>query len=188
MSFTATSGIPAANNNPSQDQPDMLTNNDSFIDIWDVDHVGFNASNGGTHLQSTYDTKNPPGAVSDPAGIAYTNDGTVSAAHAQYYYKNSQGVFPLSAIRAFGSFVVTAVPGAVVPLNDYNVASITSVNSTTYTVALTANSVNTNAIIALVTINNSSRSAGYTFTNPNLSITISGFVVGNIINFVVIQI
>lgn len=49
MSFTATRDIPNEPDNPSDDQPIMKTNNNSFIGIWDVDHVGFGQNNGGTH-------------------------------------------------------------------------------------------------------------------------------------------
>jgi hypothetical protein len=49
MTFTFNNAIPAAANNPSSDQPGMLTNNISNALIWAVDHFGFNSSNGGSH-------------------------------------------------------------------------------------------------------------------------------------------
>jgi hypothetical protein len=49
MSFTYTQGIPATDDNPSDDQPDMQVNNDSNYSIWNVDHVGFNLTPGGYH-------------------------------------------------------------------------------------------------------------------------------------------
>lgn len=47
--FAYTQGIPATNDNPSDDQPDMLVNNDNNFLIWNVDHIGFNQANGGIH-------------------------------------------------------------------------------------------------------------------------------------------
>lgn len=49
MSFTFNDAIPAAPNNPSADQPDMLQNNISTNAILDVDHITFNTANGGKH-------------------------------------------------------------------------------------------------------------------------------------------
>ena len=46
--------IPASNNNPSQDQPDMLANNVAALGIMNVDHIGYNQTNGGLHRQSQY--------------------------------------------------------------------------------------------------------------------------------------
>ena len=49
MTFTFNNAIPAAGNNPSSDQPGMLTNNISNALIWAVDHYGFGVANGGSH-------------------------------------------------------------------------------------------------------------------------------------------
>lgn len=55
---TFTTGIPATNNNPSNDQPDMQVNNDSIASILGgdptVDMIGFNDSDGGWHRFLTY--------------------------------------------------------------------------------------------------------------------------------------
>lgn len=50
-----TTGIPAQNNNPSKDQPDMLQNNDNIPVFVGIDHYGFNVStnNSGTHKKVT---------------------------------------------------------------------------------------------------------------------------------------
>ena len=66
MTFTFNNAIPAAGNNPSSDQPDMLQNNISNALIWDVDHYGFGVANGGTHLRVRMPF-NPPGAI--PIGL-----------------------------------------------------------------------------------------------------------------------
>ncbi len=43
--------IPATNNSPSVDQPNMQTNNQSANDILAVDHITYNLPNGGTHTK-----------------------------------------------------------------------------------------------------------------------------------------
>lgn len=49
MTFTFNNAIPASGNNPSVDQPGMLTNNISTANIINVDHRGFNQTSGGKH-------------------------------------------------------------------------------------------------------------------------------------------
>lgn len=74
-SFTFYSTIPAANNNPSQDQPKMLQNNDSTNQILAVDHVSFNTDNGGTHKQVTFSSNNAPSGYTFPVLFTNTQDG-----------------------------------------------------------------------------------------------------------------
>ena len=65
MTISYTLGIPAANNNPSVDQPDMLVNNDNIAQLIGIDHCNFNASPpelSGQHLHVTF-----PAAQSDPS-------------------------------------------------------------------------------------------------------------------------
>ena len=49
MNFNYTQGIPARDDNPSDDQPDMKENNDSSFGIWNIDHIGFVQPLGGYH-------------------------------------------------------------------------------------------------------------------------------------------
>ncbi len=49
MSFTYTTGIPAAGNNPSVDQPKMQTNTNSINSLIAVDHFTFSSGNAGAH-------------------------------------------------------------------------------------------------------------------------------------------
>lgn len=86
--FIFNNGVPAANNNPSSDQPDMLINNQSNEAIWAVDHYGFNEAPdfGGLHKQVRLPELAviPPGLVADE-GTLYTKlaDGT-----SQLFYSN----------------------------------------------------------------------------------------------------
>jgi hypothetical protein len=129
--FTFNSGIPAANNNPSVDQTDMLGNNQSTDGILNVDHISFNANNGGQHKQVTFNNKNVPGTQTDPQSVLYTNNITVASATnttsastvASLFFRNqNSGVnpsnfsFPVSMIKAFGCF-----DGGNTLLNGYNI-------------------------------------------------------------------
>ena len=50
MTFaTYNTNIPAANDNPSTDQPLMEVNTNSIAALIGIDHIGFNLPNGGTH-------------------------------------------------------------------------------------------------------------------------------------------
>lgn len=138
MSYTYNTGVPAANNNPSDDQPDMLTNTQSINSLIGVDHVSFNDSLGGTHKQVTITSKNAGAAQTDPSSVLYTGNGTASSV-AQLFYKNQNGTFLLSGIRAW-AYVNGS--GSIVSSQSFNVSGITKSGSITgnYTVTLTANS------------------------------------------------
>jgi len=92
MSIAYNTGIPAANNNPSTDQPNMLINTNS-INTWvAVDHIGFNVGGSqvsGQHAQVTYNA--PLGAnpnQTSPIASLYTK--TDSGA-TQLFFQNDNG-------------------------------------------------------------------------------------------------
>lgn len=67
--FTFDTTIPATNDNPSDDQPDMQINNASIASIIAINHVGFNLENGGQHTAIQFNIDNdytPTGTVSPP--------------------------------------------------------------------------------------------------------------------------
>ncbi len=76
MSFTYTTGIPAAGNNPSVDQPNMQTNTNSINSILAVDHFTFADGNAGRHQY----VRMPVGSI--PA---------MSASQAGFYAKTANG-------------------------------------------------------------------------------------------------
>lgn len=75
--------VPATNDNPSADQPDMLVNNQSTNGILGVDHITFNLNNGGQHKAITFnqDASYAPVAfpVSPPQLFTNTVDGVGNA-------------------------------------------------------------------------------------------------------------
>jgi hypothetical protein len=132
--FTFNSNIPAAANNPSNDQPVMLANNVSNAGIWDVDHIGFNADEGGTHLQVTLSSKNTPSSPTDPESVVYTANGTSSPV-AQLFYINQNATFHASAMRAWG-YANTA---GIIASQSVNITSVVRNFAGQYTITMPAN-------------------------------------------------
>ena len=84
--YTYNNAIPAANNNPSLDQPDMLTNTQSIDSLIAVDHVGFNAAGGGRHNQITFNANNVPAVPTSPP-VLFTN--TVAGIPQLFFYSGN---------------------------------------------------------------------------------------------------
>ncbi len=171
MTFTFNDGIPAANNNPSVDQPDMLSNNVSTNGILAVDHISFNAPNGGTHKQVTFIGKNVPGAQTDPTSVLYTNSGTASSV-ADLFFRSQNGIFQVIPIKAWG--LCNVVGGVVTIATSVNVTSVVRSAKGKYVVTLTANAtIGTNfAVLVSCTITTvfadaTDCVAGYVITGAN---------------------
>ena len=141
MSFTFYTDIPGANNNPSVDQPKMLTNNVTVESALNVDHITFNDADCGKHKQVTFISENAAGAQIDPASTLYTGAGSAST-NAQLFYRNEDRIFMASPIRAFCTFSTVNVDTDPVTIaNGFNIS---------------------NVLGSLFT---------YSFTNPNIVIT-----------------
>lgn len=141
--FSYNTNIPAANNDPADDQPLMQTNYSSISQLIDVDHVAFNTAGGGRHDQVTFAANNAQGAQTDPVSVAFTQNGT-AAAHPQLLWKNSLATFQLSCVRAWGFFDGTGGFPLTPPAQSYNVTSITNVgqpSTANYVVTLTSGAV-----------------------------------------------
>lgn len=176
--------IPAANNNPSADQPLMLQNFQSIEGLIGTDHVTFSTNNGGQHLQVNYTNISTQSAPTDPQSVSYTaND---SASHPNNYFKNSQGTFQLSCVKAFGVFGTTLTTGGISLLNSLNVASA-SYSASVYSITLASNVVSGNNIVVLITTSSRNLEITYSFSNPILNISISGNALGNFVNFTILQ-
>jgi hypothetical protein len=133
MNFNYTTGIPATNNNPSDDQPDMDINTNSAAAIWEIDHFGFVNAMGGWHKvirmpQIVGNTDPAPVISPTPAGQIYTR--TVNG-DLQLFYESSGGVVNQitngsTLTRAAVNFTVTAgSPLPVITLNTaYNIDDV----------------------------------------------------------------
>jgi hypothetical protein len=147
-SFVFNNTIPAAPNNPSVDQPDMLTNNISTDAILAVDHISFNTANGGTHKQVTFSSKNPAGVQIDPQSVLFTNSGTVSTV-SDLFFTNQNATFIPTTIRAWA--LCNGAAGGIVATQSMNVVSVVRTATGTYTVTLMTNAVNSTNIAILIT-------------------------------------
>lgn len=87
--FAYIQDIPNGPNNPSADQPNMRTNTNSIFLWTDVDHIGFEADNGGYHSVIHQPPKNgDPGAI---VGIGQTYTKTISGDQ-QLFYESGGGI------------------------------------------------------------------------------------------------
>jgi len=186
--FTFNDGIPAANNNPSADQPIMLQNNVATLGILAVDHVTFNLPLGGTHKQVTITSKNTPAAPTDPISVLYTANGTASTV-AQAFFVNQNATFPVSSICAFGSFVSTApavVPTFLTQFN-INVAGVAR-TGTGYTIPLVTNTTTGSGVCAIVTSTSPAFPPVYSFSAGVLTINSAAGFGSTTFNFIILQI
>jgi hypothetical protein len=155
--------VPATNNSPSSDQPNMQTNNQSINDWSAVDHVGYNVSNGGTHSQVTLLT--PLG--SDPSltgtqGEIYTK--SVSGA-AQLFFANSAGANQLtSAVTTSGSLAMYTLPSGLKVC--YTTATV---NFTSGGALFTFPFAFTSSYVVLVTLEGATPTRTFSVVNNSLS-------------------
>lgn len=192
--YTFDDSVPAASHTPSQDQSPMQNNNVSTKAIIGVDHVTFGAANGGTHLQCSFASNQTPSIGSNVAILypganpsGYSNPGGPSATNA--YLLNADGTFPMSMIKAGGTFTLTNTSGTLSFNSSFNCSSLTN-NSGSYRVELTGGIATGNNVIVLLSMSGNGIAVmpTWSFSNPNLFINASGLVVGNIISFLVLQI
>ena len=162
--------IPAANNNPSADQSPMQQNFSAIYTWTGVDHYALNnADYYGWHQQVTFPVEVAQDSQIDPSSVLYTAAGATST-HANLFYKNVDGTFPISGVRAFGCI---SSAGAVVG----NASNLTSAQVSTgvYTVTLSANAVATANAIVLVSVadaGNTCATYGTSYTSGVLTITV----------------
>lgn len=140
MTFIFNNTIPAAANDPSVDQSDMLANNVATDGILAVDHIGFNAANGGTHLQVHLPIYTNPAVINGSAtegSVVFGAAGVADIAHAQLKFKQPNGTFPLSTVRAYG--FINGTTGAINASQSFNVSSVVKNSTGFFTVTLVAN-------------------------------------------------
>ena len=179
--------MPDGPNNPSDDQPKMKENTNSIQTIIDVDHYAFGVGNGGWHKQVTFPEQNTPLASTDPSSVIYTDQGTAST-KSELQFQNANGVFPVSAVRAFLVFQNinnVAVTTPIVPENQYNVMSVNKLYpAQTIEIIFETNSFSTS--IRPVILVSTSNGTGVTYTLAGNTMTITA--VGSGLPFVSIAV
>ena len=130
---------PASSTAPSQSQPVMQVNAASISDLIAIDHVGFNNAAGGLHQQVTFNANNTPGsAPTGNSSIVFTKAGLANTAGPNVVQQNAFATFPMSCLRAFGSFSNLSTSY----LNQFNGGTLSVVTPgafTIYTVTLAPN-------------------------------------------------
>lgn len=135
MSLSYSNTIPDPTHKPVNDVNPMQTNFASIQTLVDVDHFDFANANYGKHKEVTLGNVAAPGAQTDPQSVLYTRAGT-AAAISDLAFKNQNGTFQVSPIRAWGAFDAT---GTAIGGQSVNVSGIVHNSTGVYTVTLTAN-------------------------------------------------
>jgi hypothetical protein len=203
MSYPINVNIPNAPNDPADDQPLMEQNFANISNYLNVDHVLAGQTGNGFHEQVTYFSENVPISLPvDPTAIAFTANaqtivGVMTAQQAtgsaspvaQDFFANANGVFPLNAIRAFGTFLTVGVTGAVTVVNGFNIVSVTYSSVTKmYTINLTVGATNSTTFIPIVTSGSFLEFFSAAATANTLTLTPkSGAFLGLSVNFVILQ-
>jgi len=184
--------VPATDNNPSVDQPQMLINTTSENSIWAVDHISYNSNNGGTHLQTSFSNfQTNPVLPSDPGAnnpsIGYPAAGGADVTNAQYYFNNPLAQFLLSSVKAFGVFTTAA---SVTTLgNSFNVLSISGGSGMggTYLITLKSGVVIGQNVVVFANDAAGVNGVNWSFTNPVLTLFGVSLAAGHKISFVILQ-
>lgn len=185
MSFLAyNTGIPAAANNPSSDQPNMQTNTNSIGSWVSVDHYGFNNSLGGYHQQVHLTNQSAPG-IGTANGVFYAN---LANGQSWPYWQNTLGSFQLMGQNSIGANGYITIPGGII-LQWGSTTAVTNSSSTSVSFPLTFTNIfslqativtSDNSTIRFSILNNAT-TTGFTTTQTNSShfTNLYWFAVGN---------
>lgn len=136
--------IPNPPDAPSADVTRMQTNSGSGGSIWEVDHIGFNTNNSGTHQQircNQFSSGSLPMNPTTESSVTYPKSGTADPSRAQLYFKNSNPTdFIVSGIRCYGLCSVAGSPVILTTLQSIN-CTISRSSVGQYVVTITNNSV-----------------------------------------------
>lgn len=184
--FAYTTTEPASNTPPAQSQPTMLTNCSSIAGILEVDHVGFNTSNGGFHKQVTFNDVTSPSAPVNPQSILYSKYGVAQPSVPQGYFISSAGSFPVNLIKAAGVIVVPSTSVS----NCFNIDSVSYAGGPppfTYTATVTLTSgVTSGSNVIVFASARSGAEIAYSFSSGVLTIT--GLPNAESVDFMIMQI
>lgn len=184
MSFTYTTDIPAAGNNPSTDQTPLQVNTNTVSDCIQVDHVAFNNSDCGKHNRVTFPTYRPQGVQTGDASVMFTEAGAENL-NAQLKFKNSSGPFPASLIKAYGVYAFTNASTSIAAVGSQELNSVvlsatapaTNRRILNFTIDTTASGINNNNVGVLVSVSPSSvdRDINITYSFSGTTLTFNVF-------------
>lgn len=121
--FTYNDGVPATNNNPTDDQPEMLLNTIAIQDLIDVDHITFNENDGGTHRQVTFAAnESAPGTPGTTVAVAYVNSNAgISGTLSSLFFQNATqnlGLTNLTLTTSGSNYGITTPWGLIINFGD----------------------------------------------------------------------
>jgi hypothetical protein len=123
--FVYKRNIPAANNNPSTDQPDMRINTNSTDELINVDHVSFGKTDphgdgnvDGTHrqVQLRYRTTNFPNTLGQGTIFAKTGSGAVGGDAVPFWAFAAPGFSPVQMLTRVANATLAASPNGAIPM------------------------------------------------------------------------
>lgn len=137
MTFPINVFIPAAGNDPGDDQPGMQTNFSNINSYLQVDHTNPASTGAGIHKQVTIQNVTAPGIPSSPISIAYTQFGVAATSTPDLYFTNANGIFPCNILRACAFCSMSGITAS----QSVNVTSVTRASVGVYNVILSTNAV-----------------------------------------------
>lgn len=180
MSFTYTTNIPAAPDNPSTDQPNMQTNTNSINNWVQVNHVGFNTANAGQHTRVDFPTALTP--TPTPTGDASVVYSYLVSSIPQLFFANSAGATQLSGFAVVSGANAGTAGGTIFTVSFPN--NLTIYCGTTNTISGTSNTVVfpnafTTGYVNMGTSNGGTTfpiTVGTNFTVPGMDISVASNV------------
>lgn len=160
--------IPASSNNPSEDQPLMLTNNQSIQSIWTTDHVGFGTDGGGLHNQVTFATnQSAPSLTADGVSGLFAN---IGPSLSELFFQNSSVTKQLTGLPVTNSGTDYGIvtPWGITINFGSGTLSGTGTATVTYAIAMTSPfyyagvTINTGGSAATLTVSTSVNNVGNT--------------------------
>ncbi|MBS3903751.1 MAG: hypothetical protein KGZ39_00310 [Simkania sp.] len=172
MSFTYTRDIPATNNNPSSDQPNMKENTNSIDDLIAVDHVSFGNATGGLHKQVHYVSNQAAPGVGSAVGVEFVNSvagllGTVSS----LFFQNGTSTKQLTnlALTTSGTNYSITTPWGLILNFGFNAGAATS-NAITFSTAFS-----TSVLAVFMTLSSNSASGSQLSVRASPGPSTTGF-------------
>ena len=176
--------IPAANNNPSQDQPKMQTNTNAINTLLSLDHFTFSDNSAGRHKQVTLTNEAAPGFTGGNA-VLYAN---LATGQSWPFWQNSLGSFQMLGQQSIGSNGYISLGGIIFQWGSTTAVASSSGNSIAFPLtfptavfSVQATVVtNDNSTIRFSILGNAT-TAGFTTTQTNTShfTRLYWFAVGN---------
>lgn len=190
-SFSWNNSVPFSTNNPSDDQPEMLSNTQSINSILNVDHYSFESSTAagdsdGYHKHIHYPVPVALGAPALPASAhEYTELGTADPARPNLIYRTDRAPFPLNSIRAMGVFSLPNT-NPMTFINQFNVVS-GAFDGSNYDITLATNAViGTTPCVIICT--DRGLSFRWSMTGANVLRINNLSVANSILSFIVLQV